>query len=59
MFIGYTLVSRKAVVGISENTHLQKKVMDLTDQELCDAMEEFERTIDEVSDSFLSLLENR
>ena len=33
--------------------------MDLSDQELCIALEEFERTIVDVSDLFLSLLENR
>ena len=34
-------------------------IMDLSDQELCVALEEFERNMVDVSDLFLSLLENR
>ena len=33
--------------------------MELTDRELCDALEEFERTMVDVSELLLSLLENR
>ena len=33
--------------------------MELTDRELCDALEEFERTMVDVSELFLSLLQNR
>jgi len=33
--------------------------MDLSDQELCVALEEFERTMVNVSDLFMSLMENR
>ena len=32
--------------------------MELTDRELCDALEEFERTMVDVSELFLPLLEN-
>ena len=32
--------------------------MELTDRELCDALEEFERTMVDVSELFLSLLQN-
>ena len=32
--------------------------MELTDRELCDALEEFERTMVHVSELFLSLLQN-
>ena len=34
-------------------------IMDLSDQELCIALKEFKRTMVDVSDLFLSLLENR
>ena len=33
--------------------------MELTDRELCDALEEFERTMVDVSELFLPQLENR
>ena len=32
--------------------------MELTDRELCDALEEFERTMVDVSELFLSILQN-
>ena len=46
-------------IGLGKHSFLScLGVMELTDRELCDALEEFERTMVDVSELFLSLLQN-